>query len=74
MQDQAAQLAQTVSVFKLDGAVAVAAAAALPAARPAARPAAPKRAAAQPKMVAAPAALRRPSAAAPGSNQEWEEF
>jgi methyl-accepting chemotaxis protein len=72
MQDQAAQLAQTVSVFKLDGAVA--AAAALPAARPAARPAAPKRAAAQPKMVAAPAALRRPSAAAQSSSQEWEEF
>jgi methyl-accepting chemotaxis protein len=77
MQDQAAQLAQTVSVFKLDGAIAPAAPVpvARPAARAAARAVAPQRAAAQPRQVAAsPATLRRPPAAAGNGSPEWEEF
>jgi methyl-accepting chemotaxis protein len=73
MQDQAAQLAQTVSVFKLDGAIAPAAP--LPVARAAARAVAPQRAAAQPRQVAAPpATLRRPPAAVGNGSPEWEEF
>jgi methyl-accepting chemotaxis protein len=77
MQDQAAQLAQTVSVFKLDGAIAPATPLPVvpPGARAAARAVAPQRAAAQPRQVAAPpATLRRPPAAAGNGSPEWEEF
>ncbi|MBW8306046.1 MAG: chemotaxis protein [Thiobacillus sp.] len=64
LQDQAARLAEAVSVFKLEGAAY--------SARPArAVTALPK---AQPKAMAAPVARPKKLAAAGGGNEEWEEF
>jgi methyl-accepting chemotaxis protein len=73
MQDQAAQLSQVVSVFKLDGSARVAAVrqAVRPAraVAPVHKPAAPARLAA-----ATPAAAPRKPAAAKNDANEWEEF
>jgi methyl-accepting chemotaxis protein len=67
LQDQAAHLAQVVSIFKLDGAIAVPAAAVIRTAR------APKRAPA--KRVALPKPARATSAASrPAAHDDWEEF
>jgi len=64
LQDQAAKLAEVVSVFKLEGAAY--------SARPAhAVTALPK---ARPKAMAAPVARPKKLAAAGGGNEEWEEF
>ena len=68
MQDQAAHLAQAVSIFKIDG---VAAAPVAPRARPAPAPApaVPKARAPAPKL-----ATPRPPARQAASAEEWEEF
>jgi methyl-accepting chemotaxis protein len=73
MQDQAAQLAEVVSVFKVERAVAVAAAAAAPVRKavsaPAARPALPRAAAPAPRVAARPVRRAEPVAAG-----DWEAF
>ncbi len=72
LQDQAGQLAQAVSVFKLDG-MAGSQQANLPVLsdRVIALPKTPK---AKPEAASAPAARPKKLAAAGGSNEEWEEF
>ncbi|HTN67732.1 MAG TPA: methyl-accepting chemotaxis protein, partial [Burkholderiaceae bacterium] len=78
MQEQAVQLAQAVSVFKLEGdgqGMAARAAVAAPAAKPAAASstAAPTALGAPGRKVVSPAASR-PVPAVPAGNDGWEEF
>jgi methyl-accepting chemotaxis protein len=69
LEDQAARLAQVVSVFRLDEAVARRATASAPAKRPAARPAIAA-AAPRPSALSAKSPVRQTAKAA----DDWEEF
>ncbi len=70
MQDQAARLAEAVSVFRVGaGAAAPVHVAAAPVAAPVVRPALPARAPA-----VKPAPVRKPATSAKAAEQEWEEF